>query len=325
MCADCGAEKDVQWASINFGVTLCIECGGIHRSLGVHVTKVRSITLDMWEPEILKVMAELGNSIVNSILENQVGDREKPSPDSMRGVKEVWVTDKYKNRTFVNTEVFSGREAEEAEAWTVKRLRRRARKVREGGGKEAMDREEKDVDTCLEDSPQESSLLESVMRASTLGPVSRVLNAEVCLFGGSLGKHHVASLELDSDQESTDGEGEDSWAAPTDRISLLSPDLLLFRAAAAHNVPVMCQVCHVLCVTCYVSRVMYHVVCITCYVSCVRPWLWGPVWSGRPGRRRAGGSLGCLLGQADFLHLTLSCLHHTLAGLRSTRASCPAA
>ena len=55
------------------------------------------------------------------------------------------------------------------------------------------------------------------------------MTLQVCLFGGSLGKHHVTSMELDSDQESTDGEGEMSWVAPCDRRALLSPELLLFR------------------------------------------------------------------------------------------------
>merc|ERR1719410_180388 len=85
--------------------------------------------------------------------------------------------------------------------------------------KEALDKDDKDIDTSQEEA-EDSSLLESVLRASTLavGSVSwlesqpekiQVLNAEVCLFGGSLGKHHVSSVELDSDQESTDGEGEE--------------------------------------------------------------------------------------------------------------------
>lgn len=41
----------------------------MHRSLGVHYSKVRSLTLDDWEPEILKVMAELGNTVVNNVYE----------------------------------------------------------------------------------------------------------------------------------------------------------------------------------------------------------------------------------------------------------------
>ena len=44
-CADCSGT-DVQWASINLGIALCIECSGVHRGLGVHVSKVRSLNLD---------------------------------------------------------------------------------------------------------------------------------------------------------------------------------------------------------------------------------------------------------------------------------------
>eukprot|EP00069_Balaena_mysticetus_P016723 bmy_10024T0 len=69
-CGDCG-QPDPRWASINLGVLLCIECSGIHRSLGVHCSKVRSLTLDSWEPELLKLMCELGNSTMNRIYEAQ--------------------------------------------------------------------------------------------------------------------------------------------------------------------------------------------------------------------------------------------------------------
>ena len=262
VCGDCGALGP-QWASINWGVVLCIECGGIHRSLGVHITKVRGIKLDVWDPEILKVMAELGNSIVNSILEAKVGDRVKPTEQDTRATKEQWIKDKYVAKVFINRDVFESEEIKDADGWTVKRLRRRMRggKTKRAGKekdteKEALDKDEKDIDTSNDDT-DDSSLLESVLKASTLSGASssswigsapalkKIMNAEVCLFGGSLGKHHVASVELDSDQESTDGEeeGAGAWVPPSDPLTLLNPDMLLFRAARAHNLPVMLQVC----------------------------------------------------------------------------------
>uniref|UniRef100_A0A7M4F670 Arf-GAP with coiled-coil, ANK repeat and PH domain-containing protein n=1 Tax=Crocodylus porosus TaxID=8502 RepID=A0A7M4F670_CROPO len=80
-CCDCGLA-DPRWASINLGITLCIECSGIHRSLGVHFSKVRSLTLDTWEPELLKLMCELGNDVINRIYEAKVEKMgvKKPQP-----------------------------------------------------------------------------------------------------------------------------------------------------------------------------------------------------------------------------------------------------
>uniref|UniRef100_A0A672HUF3 Arf-GAP with coiled-coil, ANK repeat and PH domain-containing protein n=1 Tax=Salarias fasciatus TaxID=181472 RepID=A0A672HUF3_SALFA len=84
-CCDCG-QADPRWASINLGILLCIECSGIHRSLGVHCSKVRSLTLDSWEPELLKLMCELGNSVINHIYEGSYQEQglKKPLPSSSR-------------------------------------------------------------------------------------------------------------------------------------------------------------------------------------------------------------------------------------------------
>uniref|UniRef100_A0A665UPX3 Arf-GAP with coiled-coil, ANK repeat and PH domain-containing protein n=1 Tax=Echeneis naucrates TaxID=173247 RepID=A0A665UPX3_ECHNA len=84
-CCDCG-QADPRWASINLGILLCIECSGIHRSLGVHCSKVRSLTLDSWEPELLKLMCELGNSVINHIYEGSYQEQglKKPLPTSSR-------------------------------------------------------------------------------------------------------------------------------------------------------------------------------------------------------------------------------------------------
>jgi hypothetical protein len=54
-CADC-FERGPRWASWNLGVFLCIRCGGIHRKMGTHISKVKSVTLDKWEQEHVAFM-----------------------------------------------------------------------------------------------------------------------------------------------------------------------------------------------------------------------------------------------------------------------------
>ncbi|KAI3731390.1 hypothetical protein L1987_62578 [Smallanthus sonchifolius] len=69
-CADCGAP-DPDWACLNLGVLVCIECSGVHRNLGVHISKVRSLTLDVkvWEPSVITLFQSLGNAYANSVWE----------------------------------------------------------------------------------------------------------------------------------------------------------------------------------------------------------------------------------------------------------------
>eukprot|EP01043_Picozoa_sp_COSAG02_P032346 COSAG02_NODE_2156_length_9643_cov_55.052761_15_plen_92_part_00 len=48
-------RTDPTWASANLGVYLCLNCSGVHRSLGTHITQVRSITMDAWFPDQIEV------------------------------------------------------------------------------------------------------------------------------------------------------------------------------------------------------------------------------------------------------------------------------
>ncbi|KAM5140356.1 arf-GAP with coiled-coil, ANK repeat and PH domain-containing protein 3 [Mantella aurantiaca] len=126
-CCDCG-QTDPRWASINLGITLCIECSGIHRSLGVHCSKVRSLTLDSWEPELLKLMCELGNSTINQIYEakcEQLG-LKKPTAGCSRQNKEIWIKAKYVEKKFLkrlgSVEVENDRKS--SQRWSVKKCQR---------------------------------------------------------------------------------------------------------------------------------------------------------------------------------------------------------
>ncbi|XP_076033523.1 centaurin beta 1A isoform X2 [Oratosquilla oratoria] len=245
-CCDC-SSPDPRWASINLGITLCIECSGIHRSLGVHYSKVRSLTLDAWEKEVIKVMIELGNSTINKVYLASLDQNtekqltiKKATPDCERSVREEWIKSKYVKRLFVkklpkgssDLNCISAKEpSEESDTrhvfhrtWSVPRRRRR---------------------------PQSHERIRNARKSSTPSSSQSQENMEVCDSSGedsvllmgedltSKDTEKVASeIQLISDDNSTEGEEEEEEPVK-EPLEVLSPELLLFRAAEQHNIPVM--------------------------------------------------------------------------------------
>jgi Arf-GAP/SH3 domain/ANK repeat/PH domain-containing protein len=110
ICADCSTDQKVDWVSINLGIMICIECSGIHRSLGTHISKVRSVTLDpnSFTPDVIALLHQIGNRVSNSIWEAKLlasTEKErttiKPTAQSNREQRLKFISAKYVDRIYV--------------------------------------------------------------------------------------------------------------------------------------------------------------------------------------------------------------------------------
>ncbi|XP_046702523.1 arf-GAP with GTPase, ANK repeat and PH domain-containing protein 3 isoform X1 [Silurus meridionalis] len=99
-CVDCDSPNP-DWASLNLGALICIECSGIHRHLGTHLSRVRSLDLDDWPVELSMVMTAIGNAMANSVWEGALEGYTKPGADSSREEKECWIRAKYEQKLFL--------------------------------------------------------------------------------------------------------------------------------------------------------------------------------------------------------------------------------
>uniref|UniRef100_A0A8C4IBD9 Un-named sa1614 n=1 Tax=Dicentrarchus labrax TaxID=13489 RepID=A0A8C4IBD9_DICLA len=100
-CCDCGAP-DPGWLSTNLGILTCIECSGIHREMGVHVSRIQSLSLDSLGTSDLLLARNVGNSGFNEILEaNLLSPSLKPSQHSHMGERKDFILSKYQDVNFV--------------------------------------------------------------------------------------------------------------------------------------------------------------------------------------------------------------------------------
>lgn len=123
-CADCLA-KDPRWASSKLGVFICINCSGIHRSLGTHISFVRSCTLDVWKDEEASMMERVGNEKGNAYWEAKLpADYHRPASDDTAGMTK-FIRQKYEEKKWADPDMRPPNISDEEWAQTHKPKKRR--------------------------------------------------------------------------------------------------------------------------------------------------------------------------------------------------------
>ncbi|CAG9463872.1 unnamed protein product [Pedinophyceae sp. YPF-701] len=97
VCADC-KSRGPRWASVNLGVFMCLECAGVHRSMGVHVSKVRSTDMDTWLPEQVQFIQVMGNAKANAYWEaNLPANFRKPDSCDRSFIEQKYIRGRYRS------------------------------------------------------------------------------------------------------------------------------------------------------------------------------------------------------------------------------------
>uniref|UniRef100_A0A669BLJ6 Arf-GAP with coiled-coil, ANK repeat and PH domain-containing protein n=1 Tax=Oreochromis niloticus TaxID=8128 RepID=A0A669BLJ6_ORENI len=238
LCSDCGQTAPC-WASINLGVLLCIECSGIHRSLGVHFSKVRSLTLDSWDSLLIS-----------------------------RSEKEAWIKSKYVEKRFLKK--MSGSEAlvegeRKSRPWTVKKCQRHSSSVRApnkarrkyhryepGSASPANLSAGQPAAKFRRDSLFCPDELDSLFSYFDTGSGPRSLSSDSGLGGSTDGSTDVLAFgsvvdsvteEEEESEESSSGEVEIEQEVSSDPEDPreLHPGALLYRSSRLHNLPLMAE------------------------------------------------------------------------------------
>ncbi|XP_011403042.1 PREDICTED: arf-GAP with dual PH domain-containing protein 1-like [Amphimedon queenslandica] len=100
LCADCG-KKGPDWASVNLGIFICIDCAGIHKRLGTSVSHIKSVKLDQWTQDMIQDMISVGNIEAKKKWEHKVPIIwPRPTPDDKLMCREQWIRAKYERKEF---------------------------------------------------------------------------------------------------------------------------------------------------------------------------------------------------------------------------------
>ena len=101
LCADC-KNSPPSWASINLGVFICIKCSGVHRELGTHISKIKSVNLDIWSNDILEKFKKIDNKISNDYWEyNLKKDEFNQMRNNPYKIME-FIRNKYEYKKYIN-------------------------------------------------------------------------------------------------------------------------------------------------------------------------------------------------------------------------------
>ncbi|CAH0562574.1 unnamed protein product [Brassicogethes aeneus] len=109
-CCDCNSQNDATWLSTNFGIIVCIECSGIHRDLGVHISRIQSLTLDNVGTSQLVLARFMTNNNFNEVMEAQLAPNEKLAPSSSMEERLNFIRAKYLDKRYVLRTCESDRE-----------------------------------------------------------------------------------------------------------------------------------------------------------------------------------------------------------------------
>ncbi|KAJ5095935.1 hypothetical protein NUU61_005291 [Penicillium alfredii] len=98
-CADCDALTP-GWASWNMGIFLCMRCAALHRKLGTHISKVKSLSMDTWSSEQVDNMKSHGNILMNKIYNPKNVKPPVPTDvDEADSCMERYIRQKYQYRS----------------------------------------------------------------------------------------------------------------------------------------------------------------------------------------------------------------------------------